>query len=120
MEHKVFSSLPVDVEKLVDAEELAAVRRFLEEQPQGVWTTAHRIESLLGWKRQQTAEKVRRAVKELQLLGVPVVESHAGFTIAYRPEMVERCLEKERVRRRGLDRTIRALEEIKEHMEGEA
>lgn len=112
----VFSSLPVDVDALVAQVEVDAVREVLEGLPDGEWITARTIETLLGWKRQGTSVRVRRAVKELQLVGFPAVESHAGFTIARHVSMVDRCLEKEMMRARGLGRTIGALQRIRDNM----
>jgi len=111
----VFSTLPPSVDALVSLEDLEAVRGVLDAAT-GSWITSDRIQTILGWKRQRTAERVRRAVKELQLIGVPIVECHAGFSIATSVSMVDRCLEKELARAAGLARTIEALSRIREHM----
>lgn len=111
----VFSSLPLSIDVLVSAEELDAVRGLLGRE-RGSWITADLLQERLGWRRQRTAERVRKAIKELQLIGVPIVESHAGFSYATCVSMVDRCLEKERMRLQGLQRTIGALERIRASM----
>jgi len=112
----VFSSLPLDIDTLVDAGDLAAVEGVLRSLDVGEWKTAGRIAEELGWPVQRTAERVRRAIKELQLSGLSVVECHAGFTIANSVSMMDRCIEKEEQRLRGLERTIGALRVNREHM----
>jgi len=112
----VFSSLPLDIDTLVTIEDLTEVESVLQSLAVGEWMTASRIAEELGWPVQRTAERVRRAIKELQLSGLPVVECHAGFTIANSVSMMDRCIEKEEQRLRGLERTIGALRMNREHM----
>lgn len=112
----VFSTLPLSVETLVSQEDLGRVRGVFEALAPGEWVTAARIQLLVGWERQRTAERTRKAVKELQLAGFPIVECHAGFAVAQNVGMVDRCLERELARMQGLARTIEALRRIREHM----
>ena len=112
----VFSSLPLSLRDLVDVGELAAVRGLFESLPAGSWLTATTIEKRLGWKHSAQNVKVRRVIKELQLQLFPLVESHAGFAVASRPEMIDRCIEKEEQRIRGLVRTIGALRDARAAM----
>lgn len=108
----LFSSLPVSVETLCSAQELMEVRDLLVRE-NGRWLSGSEIARRLGWARSRTAEKVRRAVKELQLLGVPIVSGHAGFTIATSQRMIDLCVQREEARREGLERSIIALRSIR-------
>lgn len=111
----VFSSLPQDVDTLSSFDDLQEVRKLLEAN-KGVWLTTDRIAALLGWPASRTAEKVRKVKGELLLLGVPIVESHAGYKIAEHVSEIDKCLDKEHVRLKGLHRTIQALEECRMRM----
>lgn len=108
----VFSSLPQEVETLCSWSELQSVKDLLE-QRKGVWISAAMIAEELQWPRQRTAEKVRRAVKELQLLGVPIVGGHAGFTWAIHQRMLDVYVESLLQRDAGLHRTIVAVKAIR-------
>ena len=108
----IFSSLPPSIETLCTADELGLVREFLFAH-KGEWLSGAVVADAIDWPRERTAEKVRRAVKELQMLGVPVVSGHAGFSWATNQRMIELCLEHEQHRLQGLVRSITALKNIR-------
>lgn len=114
----IFSSLPPSIDTLCSTEELDLVRSLLFER-RGEWLSGAVIAELVDWPKERTAEKVRRAVKELQMLGVPIVSGHAGFSWATNQRMIDLCVEHETTRVTGLLRSIQALKNIRvdEHQE---
>ena len=116
---EVFSSLPMNVDTLCSGEDLVAVLTVLE-QHRGTWITTSKIAEKLGWEKQRTAEKVRRAKAELLLCGEPIVESHAGYKLAESLSEIDKNLEREHARVRGLFRTITGLERVRDRYIGQS
>lgn len=111
----VFCTLPSFVELSTSRDDRMALFLFLRGSS-GVWWTAAALEDMLCWKRQKTGERVRKVIKELQLLGVPIVQSHRGFTYTCDVVLLESSLVDLRARQAGLQRTVLSLERTRDRL----
>lgn len=117
-EAQLFSTLPVDIDLLCSQQDIDAVLEVLQNQ-KGGWITTNGIAAELNWPSQRTNEKIRKIKGELLLMGVPIVESHAGYKIAEYLSEIDANLTKEHQRLQGLHRTIQALEQCRGTMLGQ-